>query len=89
MLGDHIGFVPGGERATTLGELCEFTLGLAGAGRRFGYRDGGASACHDSKIYGSTVIASSWETLVGGGAPWIVPTTACKPCMIVSFAEGT
>ncbi len=39
---DHVGFVPGGEGVTTLGESCKVTLGLAGAGRWFGQRDGGA-----------------------------------------------
>jgi hypothetical protein len=52
LLGDHVGLVLGGEGATTLGlgELCAFTLGLAGARRWFGRRDGGASVHHDSKI---------------------------------------
>jgi hypothetical protein len=50
VLGDHMGLVLGGEGATTLGESRAFTLGLAGAGRRFGHRDGGASVRHDSKI---------------------------------------
>jgi hypothetical protein len=51
VLGDHMGFVPGGEGATTLGELRKVTLGLVGAGRWFGHKDGGASGRHDSKIY--------------------------------------
>jgi hypothetical protein len=50
VLGDHVGFVPSGEGATTHGELRKVTLGLAGAGRWFGRRDGGASVRHDSKI---------------------------------------
>jgi hypothetical protein len=50
VLGDHMGLVLGDEGATTLGELLVFTLGLAGAGRWFGRRDGRASAYHDSKI---------------------------------------
>ncbi len=33
VLGDHVGLILGGDGATTLGELCAFTLGLAGAGR--------------------------------------------------------
>jgi hypothetical protein len=89
VMGDNVGLVLGGERATTLGESYLFTLGHAGARRWFGCRDGGASACHDSKISLSAVIASSWETLVGGGVPRIVPTTTCKPCMILSSAKGT
>ncbi len=31
VLGDHVGLVLGGEGVTTLGKLCAFTLGLAGA----------------------------------------------------------
>jgi hypothetical protein len=50
VLGDHMGLVLGGEIATNIGEMCTFTLGDAGAGRRVGRRDGGASAHHDSKI---------------------------------------
>jgi hypothetical protein len=50
VLGDHIGLVLGGEVVTTLGDVCKFTLGGEGAGRRVGRRDEGASACHDSKI---------------------------------------
>jgi hypothetical protein len=45
-----LGLVLGGEGATTLGELHEFTLGFAGAGQWFGHRNGGESECHDSKI---------------------------------------
>jgi hypothetical protein len=60
VLGDHVGFVPGGKGATTLGESREVTLaGVAGAGRWFGHRDGGASAHHDSKISLSAVMVSS------------------------------
>jgi hypothetical protein len=33
VLGDHMRLVFGGEGATTLGELCAFTLGHAGAGQ--------------------------------------------------------
>ncbi len=47
VLGDHMGFVPGGEGVTTLGGSSKVTLGLAGAGGWFGRRDGGASTCHD------------------------------------------
>ncbi len=47
VLGDHGGLVLGGEVATTLGELREFTLGDAGAGQWVGCRDGRASAHHD------------------------------------------
>jgi hypothetical protein len=50
VLGDHVGLVLGGEVATTLGDLHRFTLGGEGARRQVGLRDGGASACHDSKI---------------------------------------
>jgi hypothetical protein len=50
VLGDHVGFVLGGEGATTFGESRKVTLGLAGARQWFGRRDGGASAHHDSKI---------------------------------------
>ncbi len=50
VLGDHVGLVLGGEVATTLGELRVFTLGDAGARWWVAHRDGGASACHDSKM---------------------------------------
>jgi hypothetical protein len=50
VVGDRVGLVLGGEGATTLGELCLFTLGLAGAGWWFGHQDGGARVHHDSKI---------------------------------------
>jgi hypothetical protein len=76
VLGDH---VLGGEVVTTLGYLREFTLGHVGARRCIGRRDGGASAHHDSKFSLREVIALSWETHVGGGAPRIVPATTCKP----------
>ncbi len=33
VLGDHVGFVPSGEGATTLGESNKVTLGLAEAGQ--------------------------------------------------------
>jgi hypothetical protein len=45
-----VGVILGGEGKATLGESCVFTLGLMGAGRRVGWRDGGASKCHKSKI---------------------------------------
>ncbi len=51
VLGDHVGLVLGDEGATTLEASCAFTLGLAGARQWFGHRDGGASTCHDSKIF--------------------------------------
>jgi hypothetical protein len=79
VLGDHVGLVLGGEVATTLGKLSEFTLVDAGASGWVGRRDGRASTRHDSKISYSKVIAMSWETHVGGGAPRIVPATTCKP----------
>jgi hypothetical protein len=79
VLEDHLGPVLSGEVATTLGESCTFTLGDVGAGWWVGRRDGGASARHDSKISHSKAIALSWETLVEGGAPQIVPATTCKP----------
>jgi hypothetical protein len=50
VLEDHMGFVLGGGEATTLGDLHEFTLGLAGARQWFGRSDGGTSKLHDSKI---------------------------------------
>ncbi len=50
VLGASVGLVLTGEGATTLGELREFTLGLAGAGQRFSCRDWGAREHHDSKI---------------------------------------
>ncbi len=36
VLGDHMGLVLGGKGATTFGESCTFTLGLAVAGWWFG-----------------------------------------------------
>jgi hypothetical protein len=50
VLGDHMGLVLSGEVVTTLGELCEFTLGYAGARQWVGHRNGRASARHDSEI---------------------------------------
>jgi hypothetical protein len=50
VLGASMGLVLGGEGETTLGDLREFTLGLAGAGQWFSNRDRGASKHHDSKI---------------------------------------
>jgi hypothetical protein len=50
VLGASVGLVLGGKGETTLGELHEFTLGLAGAGQWFSRRGGGAIECNDSKI---------------------------------------
>jgi hypothetical protein len=50
VLGPIVSLVLGGGGETTLGKSHEFTLGLAGAGRWFSRRDGGASESHDSKI---------------------------------------
>jgi hypothetical protein len=50
VLGASVGLVLGGEGETTLGESCQFTLGLAGARQCFSRKDGGVSKCHDSKI---------------------------------------
>jgi hypothetical protein len=81
VLGDHLGLVLSGEVTTTLGDSREFTLGGEGVGWLVGQRrrDGGASACHDSKISWREVIALSWEILVGGGAPLIGHAMTCKP----------
>ncbi len=49
VLGASVGLVLGGEGETTLGESRKFTLGLAGAGRWFRRRDGGAYEHHYSK----------------------------------------
>ncbi len=46
-----MGLVLSGEVATTLGDLCAFTLGGEEAGQWVGRMDGGASVHHDSKIF--------------------------------------
>ena len=59
----------GGEGATTLGGSCVGTLGRPGIGIRGGWKEGGASSRHDSKMSRRLVMASTWEMLVGGDAP--------------------
>jgi hypothetical protein len=73
---DDIGWSGGssGEEAT-LGGLCVGTLGLPGVGIRVGWKDGGASRRHDSKISQRLVMVSTWEILVGGAAPERAPAT--------------
>ena len=55
-----------GEGDTTLGGSCGGTLGLPGIRTRVGWKEGGASSRHDSKMSQRVVMASTWEMLVGG-----------------------
>jgi hypothetical protein len=64
-----------GDGATTLGGSCVGTLGRPGIGIRGGWKEGGASNRHDSKMSRRLVMASTWEMLVGGAAPVIAPAT--------------
>ena len=63
------------EGDTTLGGSCVGTLGQPGIGIRGGWKEGGASSRHDSKMSRRLVMASTWEMLVGGAAPVIAPAT--------------
>jgi len=63
-----------GEGETTLGGSCGgTTLGRPGIGIRVGWKEGGASSRHDSKMSRRAVMASTWEMLEGGDAPVIAP----------------
>ena len=65
----------GGAGDTTLGGSCVGTLGRPGIGSRGGWKEGGASSRHDSKMSRRLVMASTWEMLVGGDAPVRAPAT--------------
>ena len=64
-----------GDGDTTLGGSCVGTLGRPGIGIRGGWKEGGASNRHDSKMSRRLVMASTWEMLVGGDAPVRAPAT--------------
>ena len=64
-----------GEVKTTLGGSCGGTLGRPGIGIRVGWKAGGASSRHDSKMSRRAVMASTWEMLEGGDAPVMAPAT--------------
>lgn len=64
-----------GEGETTLGGSCGGTLGRPGIGIRGGWKEGGASSRHDSKMSRRVVMASTWEMLAGGNAPVMAPAT--------------
>ena len=64
-----------GDGNTTLGGSCVGTLGRPGIGIRGGWKEGGASSRHDSKMSRRLVMASTWEMLVGGDAPVRAPAT--------------
>jgi len=64
-----------GEGDTTLGGSCVGTLGRPGIGIRVGWKEGGASSRHESKMSRRVVMASTWEMLVGGDAPVRAPVT--------------
>ena len=64
-----------GDGTTTLGGSCVGTLGRPGIGIRGGWKEGGASSRHDSKMSRRLVMASTWEMLVGGVAPVRAPAT--------------
>ena len=65
----------GGEGDATLGGSCVGTLGRPGIGIRGGWKEGGASSLHDSKMSRRLVMASTWEMLVGSDAPVRAPVT--------------
>jgi hypothetical protein len=65
----------GGEGDTTLGGSCMGTLGRPGIGIRGGWKEGGVSSRHDSKMSRRLAMALTWEMLVGGAAPVIAPAT--------------
>ena len=65
----------GGEGDTTLGGSCVGTLGWPGIGIRVGWKEGGASSRHESKMSRRVVMASTWEMLVGGDVPVMAPAT--------------
>ncbi len=65
----------GGEGDTTLGGSCVGILGRPGIGIQGGWKEGGASSRHDSKMSHRLVMASTWEMLVGGAAPVSAPAT--------------
>ena len=64
-----------GDTNTPLGGSCVGTLGRPGIGIRGGWKEGGASSHHDSKMSRRLVMASTWEMLVGGDAPVRAPAT--------------
>jgi len=64
-----------GEGNTTLGGSCVGTLGRPGIGIRGGWKEGGVSSHHDSKMSQRLAMASTWEMLVGGDAPVSAPAT--------------
>ena len=64
-----------GEGETTLGGSCGGILGRPGIGIRGGWKEGGASSRHDSKMSRRVVMASTWEMLEGGDAPVMAPAT--------------
>jgi len=64
-----------GEGETTLGGACGGTLGRPGIGIQVGWKEGGASSRHDSKMSRRVVMASTWEMLEGGDALVMAPAT--------------
>ena len=64
-----------GEGDTTLGGSCVGTLGRPGIGIQGGWKEGGASSRHDSKMSRRLVMASTWEMLVGNDTPVRAPAT--------------
>jgi hypothetical protein len=64
-----------GEGDTTLGGSCGGTLGQPGIGIRVGWKEGGASSRHDSKMSRRVVMALTWEMLEGGNTPVMAPAT--------------
>ena len=82
---------PWGAGVATLEGSGLSTLGCPGAMIRVALRWGGARSRQDLKRSRRLAMASSWEILVGGGAPDIAPATTCNPWMILSSGdcEGT
>jgi hypothetical protein len=64
-----------GDGDTTLGGSGVGTLEWPGIGIRGGWKEGGASSHHDSKLSRRLVMALTWEMLVGGDAPVRAPVT--------------
>ncbi len=67
--GNHGRLGVGGNGEITLGDSWGGTLGQPGGMVRLGRKAGGGCRRQDSKMSQRLVIASTWETLMGGAAP--------------------
>jgi hypothetical protein len=77
-----------GRGTAPLGAMWLCTLRSPWDGPADGRRFGGAKRHHDSKISQRLAMASTWEMLVGGGAPVSAPATCCNPWVILSSEVG-